>query len=555
MTDAIRPLEELYAESPPKQVLGPSGRIYGGMSLLDLRPHHEPRRSAIFIVEHRAFDPFVLLSILANCITMAAQSPLDDCCTDKAHLLAVCEDVFLAIFTMELLLKVLAYTLISHRNAYLRDSWCQLDFTVVVLGWLPILLPSMGNYSGLRAFRALRPLRALKRLPGMPVLVQWIIDVLPKMADVVLLCTFMFLVFGNVGLELFKGTLHYRCALPGFDERAPLVEEKAWDSGIACRMGADEQCTTAPSDARCAYFGMSVDGGMSSFDSIGGVTLALAKSVSFDHWADQMYQSIGSASPYAWVYFVLVVVIGGFFVVNLFLAVIYLAFASSQTTVLGAGARAQQLQTPSQSAADSPAHTPDLTPQPTAGDGNRSMDADARDTQASSLCSGCLRATTASVWFSRGSTALVLANMVLMCLPYEGMAVEYAQQLEDVGLLIACTFVLEMVLKLGGFGCAGYWADKWNTLDGTLVLLSLPDIAASFLAARSDGVNLSYLRILRVLRMLRVLRILRLMRSWRGLYVIISTFLRVVRVRPCPHVASGAASSATSNAVSSEKLG
>ena len=36
-------------------------------------------------------------------------------------------------------------------------------------------------------------------VPGMPVLVQWILDVMPKMAGVLMLCGFVFLVFGIVG--------------------------------------------------------------------------------------------------------------------------------------------------------------------------------------------------------------------------------------------------------------------------------------------------------------------------------------------------------------------
>ena len=74
--------------------------------------------------------------------------------------------------------------------------WCQLDFVVVTLAWIPILVPSFGNYSVIRSVRALRPLRALKRVPGMPVLVQWILSVMPKMGNVLGLCGF---VFNDVG--------------------------------------------------------------------------------------------------------------------------------------------------------------------------------------------------------------------------------------------------------------------------------------------------------------------------------------------------------------------
>ena len=207
-------MEDLAAadRSEIERVQGPSGKIYGSTSLVGLRPGDEPRRTAIRLVESRPFDPIILMTILANCGTMAWASPLDPCCTWKERFIDRCEWVFLGIFTTEMLLKITAYGFMLNRGSYLRDAWCQLDFTVVSLAWLPILFPQMGNYSVLRGFRALRPLRALKRMPGMPVLVQWILSVLPKMANVLMLCAFLALIFGIVGMELFKGALHNRCA-------------------------------------------------------------------------------------------------------------------------------------------------------------------------------------------------------------------------------------------------------------------------------------------------------------------------------------------------------
>ena len=41
------------------------------------------------------------------------------------------EWVYLAIFTFELLTKVVAYGFLLHDGAYLRDAWCQLDLVVV----------------------------------------------------------------------------------------------------------------------------------------------------------------------------------------------------------------------------------------------------------------------------------------------------------------------------------------------------------------------------------------------------------------------------------------
>ena len=116
------------------------------------------------------------------------------------------EWIYLYIFTFELTMKIIAYGFLFHKHSYLRDAWCQLDFVVVSLAWLPILFPSVfGNMSAIRSVRALRPLRALKRVPGMPVLVGSILQSLPALGNVAGIAAFMFLVFGIIGMNLFGG--------------------------------------------------------------------------------------------------------------------------------------------------------------------------------------------------------------------------------------------------------------------------------------------------------------------------------------------------------------
>ena len=70
---------------------------------------------------------------------MAWESPLDEMLhpgeTTKSIIIGYCEWTYLYIFTFELLTKVLAYGFIWNSKAYLRDSWCQLDFVVVTLAW------------------------------------------------------------------------------------------------------------------------------------------------------------------------------------------------------------------------------------------------------------------------------------------------------------------------------------------------------------------------------------------------------------------------------------
>ena len=199
------PLTELKNGDPPKAVQGPSGWVYHSTSLGCLRPHHCIRSLAIHVIESSVFDPFIMITIICNCTTMAWTSPLDPPGTSKAEFLAYMEWVYLYIFTFELVMKVIAYGLLCHPHSYLRDAWCQLDFVVVGLAWLPLLFPTMGSMNALRSVRALRPLRALKRVPGMPVLVGSILQSLPPLINVASVTGFFFIVFGIIGTELFGG--------------------------------------------------------------------------------------------------------------------------------------------------------------------------------------------------------------------------------------------------------------------------------------------------------------------------------------------------------------
>lgn len=62
----------------------------------------------------------------------------------------MCEATYLGIFTFEMTVKIFSYGFVLHEHSYLRDSWCQLDFAVVTLAWMPIIFPGFGNFSGAR---------------------------------------------------------------------------------------------------------------------------------------------------------------------------------------------------------------------------------------------------------------------------------------------------------------------------------------------------------------------------------------------------------------------
>ena len=78
-----------------------------------------------------------------------------------------------------------------------------------------------------------------------------------------------------------------------------------------------------PAGQTCAYFDEAPSHGLMSFDSVGVAFISLLQAITFDDWTVAMYALMESLSPYVVVYFLLIVVLGGFFVINLFLAVIF----------------------------------------------------------------------------------------------------------------------------------------------------------------------------------------------------------------------------------------
>nr|VZI41857.1 unnamed protein product [Spirometra erinaceieuropaei] len=119
------------------------------------------------IVDAKPFEFFILATILANCIALAINHPYPQGDFNATNLaLEKTELFFLIIFTMESLLKIVAYGFVLHPDAYLRNFWNVLDFSIVVIGLGSKCLENTKlDVKSLRAFRVLRPLRLVSGLP------------------------------------------------------------------------------------------------------------------------------------------------------------------------------------------------------------------------------------------------------------------------------------------------------------------------------------------------------------------------------------------------------
>lgn len=107
---------------------------------------------------------------------MASESPLDPPGTPKALLIDKLGMLFNVIFTIEMMLKITAFGLLS----YLSEGWNLLDVTVVTTAWAPLFFPGAGNYSAIRAVRVLRALRTVKRIPSLKRIIETLLKAIPE---------------------------------------------------------------------------------------------------------------------------------------------------------------------------------------------------------------------------------------------------------------------------------------------------------------------------------------------------------------------------------------
>uniref|UniRef100_A0A8C3RIU5 Voltage-dependent L-type calcium channel subunit alpha n=1 Tax=Cyanoderma ruficeps TaxID=181631 RepID=A0A8C3RIU5_9PASS len=290
------------------------------------------RRACISLVEWKPFDIFILLSIFANCVALAVYIPFpEDDSNSTNHNLEKVEYAFLIIFTVETFLKIIAYGLLLHPNAYVRNGWNLLDFVIVIVGLFSVILEQLtketdgGSHSGgkpggfdvkaLRAFRVLRPLRLVSGVPSLQVVLNSIIKAMVPLLHIALLVLFVIIIYAIIGLELFIGKMHKSCFLIDSDI---LVED---DPAPCAFSGNGRQCVMNGTECKGGWVGP--NGGITNFDNFAFAMLTVFQCITMEGWTDVLYwmnDAMGFELP--WVYFVSLVIFGSFFVLNLVLGVL-----------------------------------------------------------------------------------------------------------------------------------------------------------------------------------------------------------------------------------------
>ncbi|XP_035282338.1 voltage-dependent L-type calcium channel subunit alpha-1C isoform X7 [Anguilla anguilla] len=305
-------------------------------ALLCLTLKNPIRRACISIVEWKPFEIIILMTIFANCVALAVYIPFpeDDSNATNSNLERV-EYLFLIIFTVEAFLKVIAYGLLFHPNAYLRNGWNLLDFIIVVVGLFSAILeqatkgdgatPIGGKAAGfdvkaLRAFRVLRPLRLVSGVPSLQVVLNSIIKAMVPLLHIALLVLFVIIIYAIIGLELFMGKMHRTCFFYRDGHLGPTSEEKPAPCAQAHAHG--RQCSPE-NITKCEMGWEGPNYGITNFDNFAFAMLTVFQCITMEGWTDVLYwmqDAMGYELP--WVYFVSLVIFGSFFVLNLVLGVL-----------------------------------------------------------------------------------------------------------------------------------------------------------------------------------------------------------------------------------------
>uniref|UniRef100_A0A8C3EVK9 Sodium channel protein n=1 Tax=Corvus moneduloides TaxID=1196302 RepID=A0A8C3EVK9_CORMO len=445
------------------------------------------RKTCFRIVEHNWFETFIVFMILLSSGALAFEDIYIEQRKTIKTMLEYADKVFTYIFILEMLLKWVAYGY----QTYFTNAWCWLDFLIVDVSLVSLTANALG-YSelgaikSLRTLRALRPLRALSRFEGMRVVVNALLGAIPSIMNVLLVCLIFWLIFSIMGVNLFAGKFYY-CVNTTTDERFEVDQINNFS-----------QCEELIKNNQSARWkNVKVN-----FDNVGFGYLSLLQVATFKGWMDIMYAAIDSRDQpkyednlYMYLYFVIFIIFGSFFTLNLFIGVIIDNF-NQQKKKISQDIFMTEEQKKYYNAMKKLGSKKPQKPIPRPGNKFQGMVFDFVTQQV----------------FDISIMILICLNMVTMMVETDDQSKEMENILYWINLVFIVLFTGECVLKLISLRHY-YFTIGWNIFDFVVVILS---IVGMFLAEMIEKYFVSP-TLFRVIRLARIGRILRLIKGAKGI--------------------------------------
>ncbi|KAM7386593.1 hypothetical protein PAMA_009280 [Pampus argenteus] len=384
------------------------------------------------------------------------------------------------------------------KQSYLQSSWNVLDGLLVFVSLVDILVSLaytggnriLGILRVLRLLRTLRPLRVISRAPGLKLVVETLITSLRPIGNIVLICCAFFIVFGILGVQLFKGKF-YHCE--GLDTRN--IRNKT-------------DCLQASYHWKRRKY---------NFDNLVQALMSLFVLSSKDGWVNIMYDGLDAVevdqqpernhNPWMLLYFISFLLIVSFFVLNMFVGVVVENFhkcrqdQEEEENRLREEKKRKMIEKKRRSKENGGA---EATQRPYYAD--------------YSPLRLTIRTLCTSHYLDLFITFIICINVFTMSIEHNNQPQYLTEVLKYCNYVFTCIFVIEALLKLVAFGIRRFFKDRWNQLDIAIVALSIMGITLEELRKKTPlPINPTIIRIMRVLRIARVLKLLKIAKGMRSL--------------------------------------
>lgn len=513
----------------PRHKLSNRHRLSQERSLFLFAPTNALRLLATKISLNKSFENTILVLIILSSVALAIDNPLLNPSSSTAIIVGFVDTLFTLIFIVEMMLKIIVKGFVLHKRSYLRSGWNILDFIIVIISILALVASGnsqLKSFRSLRTFRALRPLRMISRNPGLKLVVNSLFASLPQILNVMMVCLLFFTIFSIIGVNYFKGRF-YSCQGSVFELLSTAQQDlvtypvtwpelsslqKTWFNSTTSASYAAIQSSKITSRDICSFLGATWAPSINqNFNNVFQGISTLFEMSTTEQWVEVMFTAIDTTAidmqpirdntPEWAFFFVAFMVIGSFFIMQLFVGVVIDNF-NKMKEKLGDSILLTESQKEWVHMQEAMLKLKPLRRKRVPRTKYRKFCYYlAHDTSLEILVMTC-----------------IVLNTVIMALVFFGQDNTYTMAIETANYLFASIFFVEAIIKVAGLG-AHYWRDWWNVFDFAIVLGSTVGILLHLTTSTSVG------PLATVIRTFRVGRVFRLVKSAPTLQQLFNTLL------------------------------
>ncbi|XP_078023800.1 sodium channel protein type 4 subunit alpha B-like isoform X3 [Epinephelus lanceolatus] len=537
------PLEELdpyYQSKKTFIVLGKGNIIHrfnAESACYLLSPFNLLRTAAIKIHIHFLFRLFILVTVLTNCVFMTMSNP--------PEWREIAEHVFTAIYTLEVLIKMMSRGLCFGSFTFLRDPWNWLDILVVLTGVRPFMEARLYYFNFFRApkkwlnsmiagkiyltwivsIKTLSVLRTVTRvlkiitvIPGLKKTVGDVVQSLRKLADVITLMVFWLCLLALIALQLFMGSLKHKCIISSwlapagstefdFTEHVLNTENQYHLPGqldpLLCGNSSDSGA--CPEGYTCLRAGKNPNYGYTSYDSFGWSLLNMVRLMTQDFWENLMQLTLRSSGSHFLVFFMGIVFPGCFCVLSLIMVMVAMAAGEREDAGVVEAREGEDLFTKIvevlKRREEEEAACRAALSEKSEGENKSHKHTDGKDFCLKLVCCVCcpglqqwLHTFITNPFFDLGIVICLIINTIFISMEHYPMTAEFEEHLAIARLVFTGIFTAEMIIKLVAMGPCGYFKVPWNIYDSIIVIVSLLELGLA------DVFGIELLRVFRLSR-------------------------------------------------------